>query len=437
MKGKARGFLCGILILLSGLFSYHTQGIALLPEKQFVTVGEPLKLDFPVTLEKTIRAQISGNEANLNLKGGSKPNSVDRLSSLVSSEPGQFKVRLSLFGVIPVRDMLINVVPQVKVIPGGQSIGVLTQSQGVEVAGLCAVLDHFGSFVNPAADSGIKEGDIILTIEGKEVRSESQIRDYAARAGASGKPLAVEVKRGSETFTVKVNPVYSAENMCFQLGLLIKDSAAGIGTLTFYEPVSMVYGALGHLITETDTVRPVEMSNGKIVSANVQGIQKGKRGTPGEKIGIFLGDQQLNGTVARNTKLGIFGRLQMPVEGYGNCAPLPVASIGQIHEGYAEMLTVLKDDQVERFEIEIVKINLQAKNDGKGLIIKVTDQRLLDQAGGIIQGMSGSPIIQDNMLAGAVTHVFVNDPTRGYGVPAEWMIWEAEIIPSAVNALAC
>lgn len=434
MRGRTRGFLYGILIFLSGMLTYQVQGNMLPPERHSVAVGEPLKLNFPAPFGKSLKAQICGNEADLlKFKEGSGTKDFDPGAGPVASEPGQIQVRLSLFGVIPVRDMIVSVVPQVKVIPGGQSIGVLLHSQGVIVVGHSAVRDEAGVSVNPAADAGIKAGDIILKIDGEAVRSDGQVRDMVARAGAAGQSLALEVKRGEEIFSTKINPVFCKETLNYRVGLMIRDSAAGVGTLTFYEPGSMAYGALGHIITDIGTTRPVELSDGKIVGASVQGIHRGKRGQPGEKIGMFQGDKRINGTITRNTKLGIFGCLQKPLENPAYGQPIPVAMADQIHEGQAEILTVLKGEKVEKFSIEIVKINTQARQDGKGLVLKITDQRLLEQTGGIIQGMSGSPIIQDDRLVGAVTHVFVNDPTKGYGVPAEWMLWEAEMLLKAGN----
>lgn len=424
-----------MLIFLSGLLTYQVQGILLLPERHSVAVGEPLKLNFPAPFEKTLKAKIFGNEDLLQFNESCGAKDFALGSGPVASGPGQLQVRLSLFGVIPVRDMLVNVVPQVKVIPGGQSIGVLLHSQGVIVVGLSALLDEAGNKVNPAADAGIKEGDVILKIDGEAVRSDGQVRDMVARAGTAGQPLTMEVKHKEDVFTAKLKPVFCKETLRYRVGLMIRDSAAGVGTLTFYEPDSMIYGALGHVITDIGTSRPVELSDGKIVGASVQGIHRGKRGQPGEKIGMFQGDKRVNGTITRNTKLGIFGSLQKPLENPAFGEPITVAMADQIHEGQAEILTVLNGEKVEKFSIEIIKVNPRARQDGKGLVLKITDQRLLEQTGGIIQGMSGSPIIQDDRLVGAVTHVFVNDPTKGFGVPAEWMLWEAEILPKEGNVI--
>ncbi|MDD4168957.1 MAG: SpoIVB peptidase [Desulfotomaculaceae bacterium] len=375
MRGKIRDFLCGILVLLiSGMIVL----LGYFPVRHTLAVGEPLLLDFPAPIEN----------------------------------------------LIPVRNVSISILPQIKVVPCGQSIGVLLHTQGVMVVGHYTIVDQIGNKVNPALDAGVSVGDIILKIEGETVKNEGQVKDIITRAGASRQALNFEVKHGNEVFYTKVNPVYCRETLQYLIGVLIKDSAAGMGTLTFYEPQSMTYGALGHIITENGTQRPVEIIEGKIVGANVQSIHRGKRGQPGEKIGSFQEDEgQISGSIVQNTKLGIFGKLQKPPLDAESNAPIPVATVNQIQNGPAEILTVLKDNQVERFDIEILKLNLKSQ-DGKGMVIKITDQRLLEQTGGIIQGMSGSPIIQDNKLVGAITHVFVNDPTRGYGVPAQWMLWE-------------
>jgi stage IV sporulation protein B len=318
---------------------------------------------------------------------------------------------------------VVSVVPQIKVVPGGQSIGVLIRSQGVTVVGHSAVLDEYGNHVNPSG--ALKEGDVILKVDGVVLRSDGQFREAVAQAGASGKPMTMEVERGGQTFVTSVNPVYCKDTLRFRVGLLIRDSTAGIGTLTFYEPESKVYGALGHMVTDYGSTVPIEISDGEIIDADVQSIHRGKRGQPGEKIGILVDDKKINGTITKNSRLGIFGDLKnfMAKEAYNE--PIPVAMADQIHEGQAEILTVIEGDKIENFQIDILKINTLARQDGKALVIKITDQRLLEKTGGIVQGMSGSPIIQDNKLVGAVTHVFVNDPTKGYGIPAEWMLEES------------
>lgn len=428
MKGKTCGLLIGILVLLSGFLTCQLQTTMLPPAKCSITAGEPLGLRLPAFFENSVEAKIIKNEHEISLKSIKTRELLAGITPAFS-QPGQQVVRISLFGVLPIRDMIVSIIPVTRVIPGGQSIGVLLHSQGIIVVDSYEVQDETGHKINPAADSGIIKNDLILKIGGKVVISDSQVRDFAAAAGATGQPLILEVKRGDKIFITRLKPVFCRETLQYKIGLMIKDSAAGVGTLTFYEPVSRFYGALGHVVNDNGTNLPLDLGDGKIVGTAVQGVFKGKRGQPGEKIGTFQENDSLCGTVTRNTRLGIFGHLQKPLENISFQEPVPVASFDQIHVGQAEMMTVLRGNKIERFNLEIVKINPQAKEDGKGLVLRVTDPRLLEETGGIIQGMSGSPIIQDGRLVGAVTHVFVNDPTKGYGVPAEWMLWAGDLYP--------
>ncbi len=387
MKRKSCGFLFGILIFLSGILSCQAQNITLPPEKHTVIIEKPLKQSF------------------------------------------------SDFARTGLNDYIGNL--QVRLIPGGQSIGVLLESKGVVVTGQSAVLTEAGKISYPAAGTGIKAGDVILKINGITVKNENQFREMVARAGTTGCPAILEIKRGQDIFFTRIDPVFCRETLGYRLGLSVKDSVAGIGTLTFYEPENLFYGALGHIISDLNNSpeKPLELSGGKIIGADVQGIYRGKRGRPGEKIGILHEGANLNGTIEENTRLGIFGILQRPLKNQFYNKPLEVAAAEEINEGQAEVLTVLEGDKVENFRVEITEINLHGREDGKGLVLKITDRRLLDMAGGIVQGMSGSPIIQNNKLVGAVTHVFVNDPVRGYGVPVEWMLNESNILKSTVNNL--
>jgi stage IV sporulation protein B len=426
LRKKTCAFI-GSILIFSTILTYQAHGTLLPPEKHLVSVGQPLSLHFPAPLNKGLKLEIVNNESNSIQEDFIKGVGISGNEPIALS-PGQSKLRLSLYGVLPVRDMLVSVVPELRVVPGGQSIGVLIHARGIIVAGTYDVVNQDEQKINPAGEAGIKKGDVILKVDGLEVQSESQFRNLVARAGLAGQSLELEVKRENEIFSTTLNPVLCKETSDYRVGLMIRDSAAGVGTITFYEPGSKSYGALGHIITDINTKNPINLQDGKIVGASVQGIAKGKRGQPGEKIGILKGDSFLSGTIDKNTRLGIFGSLQKPLENPVFKEPIPVAMTSQIHEGPAEILTVLSGDKVEKFTVEILKVNPQVRQDGKAMVLKITDERLLQETGGIIQGMSGSPIIQENRLVGAVTHVFVNDPTRGYGVSAEWMLEESGLL---------
>ncbi|HWR45224.1 SpoIVB peptidase [Sporomusa sp.] len=354
------------------------------------------------------------------------------LSRPVSLEPvklGQSTVEFKLFGIIPFRTVQVDVLPPIKLIPGGHSIGVVLRSQGVIVVGNSPVLNMQGQYVTPAKDAGISVGDVIISINGIPVQSDTQVAEIIDENGKNNRNIDVLLKRTDGQQHVNVSPTLCHDTKRYRIGLFVRDSAAGVGTLSFYEPESKIYGALGHIITDSDTNQPIDCEQGKIVLATVSGIQHGTRGHPGEKIGVFIEEDQLLGHISKNTQFGIYGELssKLPNERYPQA--IPIASMSQIQVGPAEMLTVVNGQAIEQFTIEIQKINLQEAPESKGLVIKVTDPKLIEKTGGIVQGMSGSPIIQNGKIVGAVTHVFVHDPTSGYGCFVDWMLMESGIIP--------
>jgi stage IV sporulation protein B len=354
------------------------------------------------------------------------------LSRPVMLEPlkqGQTTLEFKVLGLIPVRTIQVDVLPPVKLVPGGHSIGVVLHSQGVIVVGHSPVQSVSGEQVTPAKDAGISIGDVILSINGVPVQSDAQVAEIIDRSGREQLVVDILLKRGDGRLQVTVKPVLCQDTKRYRIGLFVRDSAAGVGTLTFYEPETQQYGALGHIITDSDTNQPIDVNQGKIVLATVSGIQHGRRGQPGEKIGVFIEEDQIVGDIRRNTPFGIYGQLQGDLPNQLYSEALPVASMSQIQLGKAEILTVVDGQHIERFEIEIQKVNLQEVPESKGLVIKVTDPRLVERTGGIVQGMSGSPILQNGKIIGAVTHVFVHDPTKGYGCFVDWMLMESGLIP--------
>ena len=197
--------------------------------------------------------------------------------------------------------------------------------------------------------------------------------------------------------------------------------------MTFYHPDSKKYGALGHVISDMDTKKPIVVDDGQIVRSTVTSIEKGSNGNPGEKLARFSSDKEIIGNIKRNSPYGIFGELNREIQNGIMDEPMPIALSHQVKEGPAQILTVVENDEVKLFDIEIVSTIPQKFPATKGMVIKITDPELLGKTGGIVQGMSGSPIIQNGKVIGAVTHVFVNDPTSGYGVHIEWMLNEAGI----------
>lgn len=347
---------------------------------------------------------------------------------------GSGRLQLRLFGLLPLRSVQVNVVPELSVVPGGQAIGVLISSHGLVVAQTSQVVDVDGTVRYPARDAGLLAGDIVVEIGGVSVYSVDQVQEIVQRYGQRGEPVPVIIVRNGARLRRTIEPVPApvreggAERLVYRVGLRLEQPAAGVGTLTFYEPHGLRFGGLGHMITDGLNNR-VEVNDGRIVEAKIHGIQQGARGFPGEKIGVFDSSRGEIGVIEKNTRYGIYGVLhQEPRHRYID-APVPVALAHEVKPGEATMLTVVDGQKVEAFELRILQVHPHRRNDGRGLVIQVTDERLLESTRGIIQGMSGSPILQDGKLVGAVTHVFVNDPTRGYGILAEWMAYEAEILP--------
>lgn len=326
----------------------------------------------------------------------------------------------------PIRSMDVTVHPELKIIPSGQSIGVRVQTEGVLVVGH-HLMDTDAGKVSPGEVSNIQVGDTIMKMNGTDIKEMSEIQPLVQEAGENNKAITIEVKRNGQIIKKELIPEKGKGNHQFHLGLYIRDSAAGVGTLTFYEPNSGRYGALGHVISDIETKEPIQIGEGEIVSSDVTSIEKGLTGEPGEKLARFSNERKILGNITKNSEFGIFGKLNKENEPENSLEPMDIGLADQVVDGPAEILTVVEGEEVNRFEIEIINSTPQKFPATKGMVIKVTDEQLLDKTGGIVQGMSGSPIIQNGRVIGAVTHVFVNDPTSGYGVHIEWMLQDAGI----------
>ncbi|SHF59374.1 SpoIVB peptidase [Ornithinibacillus halophilus] len=354
-------------------------------------------------------------------------NSIEAIDTSMfhATESGNSQLTYSVMG-LPIKKVDVSVLDDVKVIPGGQSIGVQLQTKGVLVVGHHLVKDGENS-MSPGEDAKIEVGDVILEIDGNEIQEMKDVKPLVEAAGDKGEALEIKIKRGKETLDRTLTPIKDPKENEYRIGLYIRDSAAGIGTMTFFEPNSKKYGALGHVISDMDTKKPIEINNGTIVRSSVTSIEKGNNGVPGEKQARFSIRENKIGTITKNSPFGIFGTLDNSISNGSYDKPMPVALSHQVKEGPAKILTVIDDEKVEEFDVEVVSSIPQKSPATKGMVIQITDERLLDKTGGIVQGMSGSPIIQDGKIIGAVTHVFVNDPTSGYGVHIEWMLQDAGV----------
>lgn len=389
-----------------------------------------LEYNMPVHADMTVDSniiQVNGQAKHRQTLDLKKPISIE------SRQSGKATLSLKLFGKIPFKTVHVDVVPDLKVIPGGQTIGVKVKSSGVLVVGHHLVHENADSKISPGELAGIRLGDLIMEINGHKVREVKQIAQFTEQAGKNKGSMKLTVKRSGKLMTVKLKPAYDYEDGAWRIGLYIRDSAAGVGTLTFYAPDQGVYGALGHVITDLDTGTAIEVGEGQILESNVTSINKSQNGEPGEKRATFVNEANILGNIERNTPFGIFGKMnQLPGHSYRADA-VPVAFSEEVKEGPAEILTVLNGQKVERFAVQISHVSKQKQPATKGMVIKVTDPKLLELTGGIVQGMSGSPIIQNGKLIGAVTHVFVNDPSSGYGCFIEWMLQDAGIMLRTAN----
>lgn len=404
------GFL--LVSLLLCVFSQPFQQYLHFPKQVRLLEGQ--QIEFHKTSAAAVMA--SGNSAEIHAH--------QHTVSIKGKSAGKEEMFLKLAG-IPVKKTEVEVHPNIKMIPGGQSIGVKLNTLGVLIVGHHLVQTDKGKF-SPGEQAGIEVGDMILEMNGKKIENMSDIAPIVQQAGEEGKPLDAVIKRDGQTIRKTIKPLKDKSGQSYKLGLYIRDSAAGIGTMTFIDPKTKKYGALGHVISDMDTKKPIVVEKGRIVNSVVTSIEKGKNGSPGEKLARFTEEGRI-GNITKNSPFGIFGQLDPGAKDSTYAKPMPIALSDQVKTGPAKILTVVDGKKVEAYSIKIVSTIPQKFPATKGMVIKITDPELLKKTGGIVQGMSGSPIIQNGRLVGAVTHVFVNDPTSGYGVHIEWMLHEAGI----------
>lgn len=330
------------------------------------------------------------------------------------SAGSSYHATLKLFGLFPVKDVAVNVVDQPLVVPCGTPFGIKMYTDGVLVVSMSDVDTSAGSF-NPAKAAGIKVGDVILTINGEEVTTTEQVGKLVEESG--GQTMTFQIRRDNIVFDIRFTPAKSVNENRWKAGLWVRDSSAGIGTLTFYDPVNQSFGGLGHAVCDVDTGEVLPISSGEIVPARIYSIVKGVSGTPGELRGGF--ESGSLGQLLTNGETGIYGALtQKPVNGQA----IPVCMKQQVHTGEAQVLTTINGTEPKLYDIRIDQVRYNDSSPTRNMVIVITDEELLEETGGIVQGMSGSPILQDGMLVGAVTHVFVNDPTKGFAIFAENML---------------
>ena len=314
-----------------------------------------------------------------------------------------------LYGIIPLKSVSVTKQEDLKLYPGGMPFGVKFVTEGVLVVGFCDVDSDKGS-KNPAADTGLKINDLITKVNGVEITSAAELTQRVEESG--GKTLKLTYIRDGGEHTTDLNPIYSVGECKYKTGMYVRDSGAGIGTVTFIVPESYSFAGLGHGICDSQTGKLIPMQRGSVVGVTISGVVKGLSGSPGEVKGYFSSGKV--GSLLGNTECGVYGVFAAKPSGI-HCDPLPVAKRNEVKEGKAHIYCTLDENSVSKYEIEICNINRDAKGN-KCFTVKITDPALIEKTGGIIQGMSGSPIIQNGKIVGAVTHVLINDPATGYGI---------------------
>ena len=391
MKKAIKGICLCFIIFTVSVMSVVVYGFYSVPDEIYSYCDR--ELDFGL-----YSCSVQGNEA--------------RVSKSVTVE-GEYKVNISLFNKVPVKSSSLTVSNRRYVVPSGEIVGLRLFTDGVMVVGIDDVDGEKGN-VNPAVTADIREGDVIISLDGVKVENSSQVE--AIIAACQGKSLTVEYIRDGTRHTGSITPAYSVSAGRYKTGLWIRDSAAGIGTMTFYDKDTGFFACLGHAVCDIDTGEILPLSDGDIVDASITGCIKGKAGCAGELCGSFCSSRE--GVLYLNEEAGVYGYLENADKSE---QALPVALKDEVKTGKAQIISTVEGTSKAYYDIEIEKLNPDDKED-KNLIIKITDAELIEKTGGIVQGMSGSPIIQNGRLVGAVTHVFLNDPTKGYGIFAETML---------------
>ncbi len=391
-----------IIVFFLLLLYIYVCNITLLPNSYIIMQGEKLNVYTLVGLFLQEKNKASALQT------------ISNANQTRINEVGKIDFNLSVLKLFPVKDISVNVIPKTTVVPIGSAIGMKLYTDGVLVVGMSEIEGK-----KPYENTGIKEGDRIIQINQNTIDTTEDLMQEVNQS--NGNSISIKYIRNEKTITTSITPIKNADNQ-YKLGLWVRDAAAGVGTLTFYEPSSNMFATLGHGILDIDTSQLIKIENGELVTTNILSITKGQRGSPGEIKGTVESGYTI-GEISKNTEFGVFGSLNKP--SYLNISTekqMEVCLREEIKTGRAQIICELENGKRKYYDIEIQKIFLQNNEDNKSMLIKVTDEELLQKTGGIIQGMSGAPIIQNGKFVGAITHVLVNDPTMGYGVFADIML---------------
>ncbi len=380
------------------------------PDRLNLIADEEEIFHFPlppgITLESECEEVVLGNDSNI------PPGEVH-----IQAEHGSYRIGMKLFGMIRMKEIEVAATDGMYAIPCGVPVGIYLKSNGVMVIGTGQIVSEAGNVVEPSYGI-LKSGDYIEKVNGEEMTDKNDL--ISAVNACNGHEVRLEVRREGELMKIDLNPVRS-EDGSYKLGAWVRDDTQGIGTMTYVD-LNGSFGALGHGISDSDTGQLVDIEGGELYETQILGIEKGESGKPGVMSGvIYYGKGTRLGEVTSNTNEGIFGTVNERFLRAVSADAVPVGYRQDVHKGQAYIRSDVSGE-IKDYEIEIQKVDQSNLQKSKGMVIRVTDPELLALTGGIIQGMSGSPILQDGKLIGAVTHVFIQDSTRGYGIFVENML---------------
>jgi stage IV sporulation protein B len=334
---------------------------------------------------------------------------------LQSQGSGTAQMTLNAFG-LPIKRVTLDIMPEIEIVPCGLTVGVEINTDGIMVLDTGSVKGDDGVSHYPS-EGKLMSGDLILDVNGKSLNNKKELIEAVKD---SSYELELRVRRDNTLINTRISPIKSIEDNQNKIGAWVRDATRGIGTVTYYNPVSKTFGALGHGILDVDTKRLMSVKDGTIMEAKITDVKKGGKGSPGELVGELQGGTRL-GQVKLNTPFGIYGTIDMVGMSKTSNKRMPIALQDQVHEGPAIIYSNV-DTSVKAYDVYIESVNRFSNDDTKGMVIRITDPSLIRKTNGIVQGMSGSPIIQDDKIIGAVTHVFVQDPSKGYGIFIENML---------------
>lgn len=354
------------------------------------------------------------------LKKTDDRSSYENLSVCVSSSGSETLcdgyVKYKLFGLITLRSIPAHIGQRPQLIPGGEAVGISIHTEGVLVVGVETIISAEGRRSSPISNAGIQPGDVLISVNGVKVDTADKLKEAV---NSSFGRLRIEYVRAGKHYYADVVPA-EADDGTRKIGAWVRDSTVGIGTLSFCDEQTGIAAALGHAVIDADTGSMLTVKDGKLVSASIIGVTKGRQGSPGELHGTFDGSSQMLGSIVMNTDLGIYGELCREYFDSVSSGSFETAFPDEVRTGEAKLICSANGTKKE-YSCRILKTGKQDSPEPKGLVIEITDSELIDLTGGIVQGMSGSPVIQDGRLVGVITHVFVNDPLKGYGAYAYWM----------------